>query len=101
MLIISAEFTAKPENREAVITACKKLIPLSNAEDGCISYEFFEDTEQKNHFFFFERWKDMDAINIHMDMPYLKAHGKIFPDLVIEGTTKVEIHEVTNTKRLV
>lgn len=101
MFIISAEFTAKPERRDDVIAACKKLIPLSNAEDGCISYEFFEDTTQKDHFFFFERWKDMQAINIHMDMPYLKAHGKIFPDLVIEGKTKVEIHEVTDTKRLV
>lgn len=101
MFIISAEFYAKPECRDDVITACEKLVPLSNAEDGCISYQFFEDTMVKNHFFYFERWKDMQAIDIHMQMDYLKAHGKTFGDLVVEGKTKVEIHEVVDTKRLV
>lgn len=101
MYIINAEFTAKPERREDLIAACQKLIPLSNAEEGCISYEFFEDTSQKNHFFFFERWKDADAINIHMKMSYLEEHGKTFPDMVVEGKTKVEMHEVVGTKRLV
>lgn len=101
MYIISAEFTAKPDRRDDVITACQKLIPLSNAEEGCISYEFFEDTTQKNHFFFFERWASMEAIKIHMEMSYLKDHGKIFPDMVVEGKTKVETHKVAETKRLV
>lgn len=101
MHIINAEFSAKPERRDDLIAACQKLIPLSNAEEGCISYEFFEDTSQKNHFFFFERWASMEAINIHMEMSYLKDHGKTFPDMVVEGSTKVEVHEVADTKRLV
>lgn len=101
MYIITAEFMAKSERRDDMIAACKKITSHTIGEAGCISYEFFEDQSCENRFFFFERWASLEAIDAHMQMPYLIEHSKKFISLVVEGTTMAEMHEITKTKRLV
>lgn len=98
MLIITSEFTVKPEYREKIINMSRILVEQTLREEGCISYSFFEDHYNKNKFMFFERWKDREAINIHFEQPYVKTYGAVYSSLK-EGATTLEVYEIKQTNR--
>ncbi len=99
MYIISGEFKAKAECRDALIEMSLKLIPLSKKEPGCISYSFLEDQARPGHFVFFERWKTRDDITKHFEKSYFADFSASFPDM-IDGTATIEIHEVASTENV-
>ena len=65
MQIVTVEFMSTPENRNAIIHLCRSMIGPSRAEKGCISYNFYQNADDENAFFFFEEWKDQNAIDAH------------------------------------
>lgn len=99
MLIISAEFKVKPAFRSQLIEMALKLVPLSEAEAGCISYRFFEDQSEEGKFLFFERWENQKAIGEHFEQSYFTLFAETFPTM-IQGEAMVEIHEVASTEIL-
>jgi len=99
MFIINGQFTVKAENREALVQMANKLVVLSNNEEGCISYSFFEDQSAPGQFLFFEKWQSRQAINEHFEKPYFKDFAQRFPAM-IDGEALIEIHEIKTTESL-
>jgi len=99
MHIISGEFKVKDKYRDDLIEMSLKLIPVSLAESGCISYSFLEDKLRHGHFLFFERWENRDAITEHFDKSYFKDFANKFPGM-IEGNATIEIHEIISTEKI-
>lgn len=73
------------------------LVAISNTEEGCISYGFFEDQITPGQFLFFEKWKSREAIGEHFEKPYFKDFAERFPAM-IEGEATIEIHEIKTTE---
>lgn len=76
MYIIHAHIKVKPEFRQPFLEDVKNLVKGSQAEDGNISYQLYEDTTQANSFVMLEEWVDAAAVEFHFSTPHFKEFGK-------------------------
>ena len=97
MFVINGQFTVKTSSRDALVEMAQALVGLSTAEEGCISYGFFEDQSTPGQFLFFEKWRSREAISEHFEKPYFKDFADRFPAM-IEGKAAIEIHEISTTE---
>jgi quinol monooxygenase YgiN len=92
MIAVIATFSAKPGARDKVVELGRKCIELTNKEDGCISYELFASTENGTGLVFVERWRDKEALKVHLASTHL---AKFKEDRVpfVEGPSEVKVFE--------
>lgn len=65
MIVVHAKMQIQASARELFLSEVQTLIAASRAEEGNISYDLLEDTEQPNSFVMMEVWKDKEAIATH------------------------------------
>ena len=70
-LTIVARILVKEGKREFVKSELLKLISVTRAEKGCISYNLHQDNENPNFFLFFENWENRVLWQVHMKNPHL------------------------------
>ncbi|MCC8133722.1 MAG: antibiotic biosynthesis monooxygenase [Tannerellaceae bacterium] len=73
MITIVAKAIVKEGKREEFIQTVQPMIQGSQAEEGNISYNLFEDLDNKNVLSFIEQWKDLAAIDFHNNTPHFLA----------------------------
>jgi quinol monooxygenase YgiN len=76
MIIIHAFFKIDTKHRKEFLEQAKKVAVLSQAEEGNISYFFYEDPENLGELVFLEKWKDQSVIQQHEET----SHFKLFTD---------------------
>lgn len=83
--VVTAMWTAKEGEEEAVAAAISKLIEPSRAEPGSIQYQVHRDPENPRVFFFYEQYEDRAAYEAHGASEHFAEHG--FGDAVprLEG----------------
>lgn len=99
MIVICGRFKTSPRQRQALTQLCASLIAPSTAEDGCLSYSFYEDQMEPDSFIFFEEWRDQAAIDNHFEQSYFKDAMERFPDLII-GDPVIKIYTTSNIETL-
>ncbi|EHA1081719.1 putative quinol monooxygenase [Photobacterium damselae] len=76
-LTVVANIVAKEGQIDLVKSELLKLIDVTRAEDGCISYDLHQDNENPAHFVFFENWSSEDKLQAHLNntpiAEYVKA----------------------------
>ena len=72
-LTVVAKIVAKSESVEGVHRELLKILEPSRAEEGCISYNLFQDTENAAIFVMVENWKSADHLAEHMKTPHFNA----------------------------
>jgi quinol monooxygenase YgiN len=72
-LIIFAEVFAKPGQEANLREAALALVGPTRAEAGCLQYDLHKDNDDPGHFFFYERWESMSALEAHAASPHFKA----------------------------
>jgi quinol monooxygenase YgiN len=92
MIIIHAYFKVDPKKREEFIEQAKIVAASSQAEEGNISYTFFEDPETTGEIVFLEQWKDQTAVQEHEETPHFKVFVGGLPKNLLEPL-KVEKFE--------
>lgn len=75
-LIIVAKILAKADQKELVEKELLKLIAVTRAEEGCISYDLHQDNENPNLFLFFEKWENRELWQKHMGNQHLADYVK-------------------------
>ncbi len=70
MIIITGSASVPPARREQFIPIGELQVRHSRNEPGNLSYAFFEDAMSPGRFFFYEEWKDQDAVDFHFKQPY-------------------------------
>ena len=90
MLTIVAHIHAKEDQVDLVRTELEKLIPITQAEKGCIQYDLHQDNENPAHFLFYENWESRDLWQAHMQAPHLAAYMEATDGAVAEFT----LHEM-------
>lgn len=100
MIHVLAIITAKPGQREAVLTAFRANMPAVHAEEGCVQYEPVIDAADAgaiqtplgpDSFCVIERWESMDALRAHGASAHMKAYAAKVKDML---ATRV-IHVLT------
>jgi quinol monooxygenase YgiN len=91
MIHVIAIITAKPGQREAILTAFRANMPAVHAEQGCIEYgpaidlegagaiqtKFGDDT-----FLVIEKWESPEALKAHAGSPHMAAYGAKTKELI-------------------
>ena len=73
-LTIVAHIQAKHGSVDLVRAELEKLIPITQAEDGCLQYDLHQDNEAPESFLFFENWESRELWQAHMNAPHLAAY---------------------------
>ena len=91
MIHVIAVITAKPGQREALLTQFRANIPTVRAESGCIEYGVACDAEPVLKFqtaygpdtvVVVEKWESLDALKAHGAAPHMVAFGAKTKELV-------------------
>lgn len=94
MIIIHAYIKVNSQYREVFLKQARLVTKPSQAEEGNISYNFYEDLDHSNNFIFVEKWKDGKAIQIHEETSHFKNFGNEVEKLINEPI-HVELYEAT------
>ena len=73
MVIVYAELKAKPGRGEALENVLLGLFPEVRKEEGVANYILHRHAEDKERFFFYERYASVAAKDAHMETPHLRA----------------------------
>jgi quinol monooxygenase YgiN len=73
--VVTAKWTAKQGEEDAVLAAIHALIPPSRAEPGCRFYQPNRDPEDPRVFFFYEIYDDEAAYKAHGESTHFAEHG--------------------------
>ncbi|MCC5636628.1 antibiotic biosynthesis monooxygenase [Nostoc sp. CHAB 5844] len=92
-LVVAARFKIKPDKREEFIELSRSVLEQTIAEAGVISYSFYEDLNLQNHFIFFEEWQSREALEFHLNTPYLERLMQKFPEF-INGEPNIRVYEI-------
>jgi quinol monooxygenase YgiN len=76
VIIIHAFLKVDPKHRADFLQQAKQVTAPSQAEEGNISYQFFEDSQRPNEFVFLEKWKNQEAIAYHEETTHFKAFAE-------------------------
>lgn len=90
-LTIVANITANPGKTDLVKAELEKLIAITRAEDGCLTYDLHQDNDNPAHFMFYETWESRELWQAHMQAPHLAAYMAATEGAVAEFT----LHEMT------
>ena len=83
-MMIVAKLKVKPEKVKAFTEAANEIIEKSNKEEGCKSYQLYQDPYDNTRFVFVEEYKNQAAVDAHFASDYFKAFGPKIGDLVAE-----------------
>ena len=82
MIIVKATITAKPGDRDKIISISQDVIGPNCSELGCISYELFASTQDKDVLVMFEQWENREVLETHMQTEHFKAFGAAIKDMI-------------------
>ena len=91
MIHVVAVITAKPGQRESLLTQFRANIPAVRAENGCIEYGVACDAEPALKFqtvygpdtvVVVEKWESLDALKAHAAAPHMAAYAAKTKDMI-------------------
>lgn len=93
-LVVSGEIRIDPEDFDAALALIEPLVAATQAEPGCITYDFWVDPRDRGRVRVFEEWASEEAIAAHTDSEHLAT---FYGSLGAIRITSVELHrfEVT------
>ena len=83
-LTVVAIAETSADKAERLKSICLGLIEPTRKEDGCISYELYQDTSNPGKFTFIENWQSQEHLDVHLQTPHLVAAGEAFGEILTE-----------------
>lgn len=99
MIVVTGYLTIAPEKRAEAEAAIATLVPLTEAEDGCLQYRYSADLLAPERINIVEQWESEEAMNVHMG----QAHFAAFMEAIgpcIGGDVAVTRHDVSASTKL-
>jgi quinol monooxygenase YgiN len=63
---------ARPDKIEDTKAFLLSLVGRTRAEAGCVDYHLHQSEEDPASFYFYENWTSSEALDEHMETPYLR-----------------------------
>ena len=73
MIVVSAVFQAKPGCEAELESALRAMIAPVSKESGALEYAVHRAQNDAGRFFFYEKYRDQAAVDLHMATSYLAA----------------------------
>lgn len=98
MIYVIATVDLAEGTRSAYLDELRKMIPLVQAEEGCLEYGPaadvptgipVQDPVNENTVTIMERWTDMAALQAHLTAPHMQTYRKAVKNLVTGLSIKV------------
>jgi len=83
-LTVVAIAETSADRAEDLKAVCMGLIEPTRKEDGCISYDLYQDTTNPGKFTFIENWQSQEHLDVHLQTPHLVAAGEAFNKILTE-----------------
>lgn len=72
MIKVIAKLTIKEDMVEELKTLVPGLVEETRKEEGCLSYQLFQDLKNKKVLTFIEDWESMEALQQHMNSKHFQ-----------------------------
>jgi quinol monooxygenase YgiN len=72
-ITVLARIKAKSGMEKRVKQEALSLVAPTRQETGCINYDLHQNANDKSMFMFYENWMSKEALDEHLQKPYLKA----------------------------
>ena len=99
MIVVTGFLTIDPDKRAEAEAAIATLVPLTEAEDGCVQYRYAADLGDPNRINIVEQWESEEAMTSHMGAPHF-ADFMAAIGTCIGGDVEVWRHDVATSSKL-
>ena len=81
--VLAVTWIARPGEEEMVAEVLRKMVPLTQAEPGCVHYYAHQAADDPRRFFLFEEYLDEDGLKAHAESDHFKRYvvGDALPRL--------------------
>jgi quinol monooxygenase YgiN len=83
------------DKTEELKSVCLGLIDPTRKEEGCISYDLYQDTTNPGKFTFIENWQTKEHLDVHSKTPHLVAAGAVFGKIATKDLTVLILNKLT------
>ncbi len=73
--VVTAKWTARAGEADAVARAVAQLVEPARGEPGNLVYQCHRDPDDPNVFFFYEQFESEEAYQAHLDSPHMQELG--------------------------
>jgi autoinducer 2-degrading protein len=88
MFALLVSVRVKPEKRDHFLEVIEDdSICSVRDEPGCVRFDVLEDNADRNHFFFYEVYRDEAAFQAHTQTPHLARWRKASEEVLAEPST--------------
>jgi len=96
MIIVHGKFPIKPEVRDDALEMMRTMAIASQAEHGCVSYEFYVGLSDPNTLLLFQEWESVDALQGHFDTSHMAEFLDQLPN-ILNGEVSTRRYEVKSS----
>lgn len=86
--------TTSADKSEELKSICKRLIEPTRKEQGCTSYELYQDTDDRGKFVFIENWQSQEYLDVHLKSPHLLAAVEAFDKIITEEIVIMKLNKL-------
>ena len=76
MIIVAGQIEIDPDHAEAFREEVDRLVPATQAETGCHTYDFWAHRSNPGVFHVFEEWADDEALTAHLATDHYRSFGR-------------------------
>lgn len=81
-IVIAGKVAVRPERREEAIRVALAMAAATQAEAGCVAYQFSADLADPNTFCLFEEWDGDEALARHFETEHMRVFREKLPQLL-------------------
>jgi quinol monooxygenase YgiN len=96
MIVLSATFHAKPGCEAQLEAALRTMILPTGREKGTLEYVLHRAKDDSAHFFFYEKYRDQAALELHSSGAALKTLLETVPDLCASAPVVIAFEPIVS-----
>lgn len=99
MVVVAGTVKIKSERREEAQQLALRMVTATQAEPGCLTYQFYVDLTDPTLFFLFEEWENEEALSQHFQTPHMVEFQKHLPGLLV-GPINVKRYTIQTVSQM-
>ena len=97
MIVVAVRVHVKTGKREEFIKLAQGMLEPSRDEKGCISYNFYADTQDADAFIYFEEWESGEALKLHTRSGHYSRYAdQVLP--LLQRAPEVRVYTVSKVE---
>lgn len=84
MIIVMGKLRIDADAIEGALPAARKVVAATQAEEGCIQYDYSRDISDPEIFHITERWTSREALGAHLKTPHVAEWIEILSALTMK-----------------